>query len=246
MVCLISPPMFKNIVVFLIGSVLNASLEIMLEKENRDYGDTVVGSFLDTYHNLTLKAVMGYRWLSSRCRDVQLLIKMDDDVFFDVRKFFTRYWKRVGNDRKQKALHCLVWSRAAVGRAGKWKVEKDIFADSSYNFPYCSGFFVVISPDLIESIYIHGRNMDFFWIDDVFLYGMVPASIGGVHFIQLASQKGMLVENYDDLLWCRERYSHEKCSIWAALTSKDSDFDFEYSALLTPDLLRTGKHIPIK
>lgn len=44
-------------VVFLIGSVLDASLKIELEKENMQFGDTVVGAFLDTYQNLTLKVI---------------------------------------------------------------------------------------------------------------------------------------------------------------------------------------------
>ncbi|BFZ01134.1 hypothetical protein BsWGS_04173 [Bradybaena similaris] len=228
-------------VVFLIGSALNASLQLKLERENRDSGDTVVGAFLDTYHNLTLKAVMGFRWLTSACPDVKLLIKMDDDVIFDARKFFTSYWTRMGNDRKKKALHCFVWNKAQVGRTGKWKVETDLFRESNYPFPYCAGFFVVVSPDLIKPLYVHGKNMRFFWIDDVFLYGMVPASIGGVHFIQLQRRKDTIVDNYSDLESCRERNGPGKCSVWAALASKDEDFDLEYSAMLSPGMMFTKK-----
>lgn len=180
---------------------------------------------------------MGFRWLTSTCPDVKLLIKMDDDVLFDARKFFTSYWSRIGNDRKKKAMHCFVWNKAHVGRTGKWKVDTELFRESNYPFPYCAGFFVVVSPDLIKPLYVHSKSTRFFWIDDVFLYGMVPASIGGVHFIQLQRKKETLVDNYRDLESCRERNGPNRCSIWAALTSKDEEFDFEYSAMLSPEML---------
>ncbi|CAL1546691.1 unnamed protein product, partial [Lymnaea stagnalis] len=221
---------FRLKLVFLIGQVENADLGIKLEKENMEHRDTVMGSFLDTYQNLTLKAVMGFRWVSSTCSDIKLLIKMDDDVFFDVRKFFTRYWNRIGGSLKSKAIHCQFWEHAKVGRTGKWKVERGLFSNSSYPFPYCAGFFVIVTPDLVRSMYEVGKSIEFFWIDDVFLYGMVPATIKNVHFAQVGRWKKMVTESYRDWKNCMKRKGQAGCTYWAVLTNGEDEFDSEYDS----------------
>uniref|UniRef100_A0A0B7A977 Hexosyltransferase n=1 Tax=Arion vulgaris TaxID=1028688 RepID=A0A0B7A977_9EUPU len=221
-------------VVFLLGNVIDASLKIKLEIENRDYGDTVMGAFQDTYQNLTLKAVMGYRWLTSMCPDVKLLIKIDDDVFFDVRKFFTNYWQKAPKTAKKHSIHCLVWRNAHVGRTGKWKVEKNLFANASYPFPYCAGFFVLVTGDLIRNMYQRGKSIDFFWIDDVFLYGMVPEIIKGVNFFQLGGGRKALTQVYKTYKVCRASKGTDSCPYWATLTDGEKEFDVEYTALFTP------------
>ncbi|KAH9520322.1 hypothetical protein Btru_060494, partial [Bulinus truncatus] len=221
-------------VVFLIGQVESAELDLKLQQENRDYGDTVIGGFLDTYHNLTLKAVMGFRWLNNTCRDAKLVIKMDDDVFLDVRKFFNTYWNKLSKSVKTKSIHCQVWEHAVVGRTGKWKVEKGLFPNSSYPFPYCAGYFVVLTPDLIRPMYQYGKTIDFFWIDDVFLYGMVPAAIKGVHFTQVGRKKRLISESYLDYSSCVKKKGHEGCSFWAVLTDGGDQFDTEFTSLFQP------------
>ncbi|XP_059172372.1 beta-1,3-galactosyltransferase 5-like [Physella acuta] len=225
-------------VVFLIGQVLNAEVQIKVEMENRDYGDTVVGNFLDSYQNLTLKAVMGFRWLANMCNDVKLLIKMDDDVFFDVRKFFTRYWNKLGPSQKTKSIHCQVWENAVVGRTGKWKVERGLWANSSYPFPYCAGFFVVVTPDLIRPMYEVGKSIDFFWIDDVFLYGMVPSTIKGIHFNQIGRKKRLISQTYKEFPACNNRKGRDYCTLWAVLTNGADEFALEYAKLHEPPALK--------
>ncbi|CAG5126127.1 unnamed protein product [Candidula unifasciata] len=221
-------------VVFLIGSVLDANLQIQLERENMMYGDTVVGSFLDTYQNLTLKAVMGFRWLASTCPNVKLLIKLDDDVFIDVRKFFTNYWEKVASNNKKRTIHCLVWHNARVGRTGKWKVEKGLFANASYPFPYCAGFLTLVTPDLIEPMYTYGKSIDFFWIDDVFLYGMIPSVIQGVNFVQLGHNPRVMTQNYKEYKQCRESKGVDKCPLWATLTNGEDEIDQEFAIISAP------------
>ncbi|XP_055876713.1 beta-1,3-galactosyltransferase 5-like isoform X3 [Biomphalaria glabrata] len=224
-------------VVFLIGQVESAELSLKLERENMEFGDTVLGVFLDTYHNLTLKAVMGYRWLNTTCKDVKMVIKMDDDVFLDVRKFFNTYWNKLSNSVKTNSIHCQVWEHAVVGRTGKWKVERGLFPNSSYPFPYCAGFFAIVTPDLIKQMYSYGKKIDFFWIDDVFLYGMVPAAIRGVHFNQVGRKKRLITDSYMDYSSCVKKRGHEGCPFWAVLTDGRDQFDAEYSSLFQPKRL---------
>lgn len=176
---------------------------------------------------------MGFRWVTETCNSPKLIIKLDDDVFFDVRKFFSRYWQVIGNDRKNSSIHCLVWHNAEVGRTGKWKVSKEQFPDASYPFPYCAGFFVVITPDLIRPMYLLAKSLNFFWIDDIFLYGMVPASMKGVHFNQIGRSKSMITEWFDAYKSCRKQKGRNKCSYFVSVTDGDKQFDEVYDSLFS-------------
>jgi hypothetical protein len=40
--------------------------------------------FQDTYHNLTLKTVMGLKWTSIFCPQVKFVLKTDDDIYVNV------------------------------------------------------------------------------------------------------------------------------------------------------------------
>jgi len=44
----------------------------------------VQGNFIDSYKNLTLKAVLGLRWMSQYCSQAPFAIKTDDDTFLNI------------------------------------------------------------------------------------------------------------------------------------------------------------------
>ncbi|GFS03834.1 hexosyltransferase [Elysia marginata] len=222
-------------VVFLIGHVRDAKLQIDLEIENREHGDTLIGTFLDTYQNLTLKAVMGYRWAAENCKEAKLIIKMDDDVFFNAGKFFDTFWykqQQKNPQGQQRSIFCNVWENAPVGRTGKWRVAKDLYANNIYHFPYCAGFFIIITTDLLAPMYKAAKTIDFFWIDDVFMYGMVPDFIGGIRFWQIGLKSRQITETYKLYKRSKEKHKISGCSYWAVLTDGDKLFDSEQNELI--------------
>ena len=56
----------------------------MLLDENNKHGDIVQGDFLDTYHNLSYKAIMGSLWVSEFCNQAEFVVTTDDDMFIDL------------------------------------------------------------------------------------------------------------------------------------------------------------------
>ena len=40
--------------------------------------------FQDTYHNLTLKTIMGLKWTSIFCSQARFVLKTDDDIYVNV------------------------------------------------------------------------------------------------------------------------------------------------------------------
>jgi len=55
-----------------------------VEAEFAQHRDLVQGNFIDSYRNLTLKAVMGLRWMSTYCSEAPFAIKTDDDTFLNI------------------------------------------------------------------------------------------------------------------------------------------------------------------
>uniref|UniRef100_A0A2C9JQQ7 Hexosyltransferase n=1 Tax=Biomphalaria glabrata TaxID=6526 RepID=A0A2C9JQQ7_BIOGL len=75
---------FRIRVAFLLGKTQNKTLERVLWFEHVTYNDTVMGDFLDSYYNLSIKGVMGYRWVSQYCSNSKYVFKIDDDVIVNM------------------------------------------------------------------------------------------------------------------------------------------------------------------
>ena len=65
--------------VFLLGQT-NEKTQSIIEYEAQHYNDLVIGSFTDTYGNLTLKTKFGLEWAQQFCK-FKYYLKTDDDVF---------------------------------------------------------------------------------------------------------------------------------------------------------------------
>ncbi len=75
-------------VVFMLGNEVaqgkNSSDANKIRAEIDQFGDIIIGDFVDTYRNLTLKTIMAYEWLTSHCRQAQFVVKTDDDVLVNI------------------------------------------------------------------------------------------------------------------------------------------------------------------
>ncbi|KAJ6644154.1 UDP-GalNAc:beta-1,3-N-acetylgalactosaminyltransferase 1, partial [Pseudolycoriella hygida] len=76
-------------VVFMLGNSIEKGTEAYettgkLHAEMAEFGDMVMGDFVDSYRNLTRKTIMAYDWLSTYCREAQIVVKTDDDILVNV------------------------------------------------------------------------------------------------------------------------------------------------------------------
>ncbi|XP_048384337.2 beta-1,3-galactosyltransferase 4-like isoform X1 [Stegostoma tigrinum] len=67
-------------VVFLVGQATGEGAADLIQSEQEVFQDVLVGNYLDTYRNLTLKVMHGLKWAVSTCRPLYIL-KTDDDCF---------------------------------------------------------------------------------------------------------------------------------------------------------------------
>ncbi|KAH7942127.1 hypothetical protein HPB49_020968 [Dermacentor silvarum] len=69
--------------VFMVGECEDSSQGRLIRKEAKEFRDMLVGTYLDTYRNLTLKTVHGFLWVADHVRP-SFVLKTDDDCFVNV------------------------------------------------------------------------------------------------------------------------------------------------------------------
>lgn len=163
-------------VVFLLGSDLTSSdsqLEAQIRKENKKYGDLVQESFMDSYYNLTLKTVMGIKWVASYCSNVKYALKVDDDVIVNPYSLLP-YLKNLTD---QSSLQCFYHVNATIHRGNKSKfyVSYEELAAEHYE-KYCDGPAYVFPGRLASSLFHTAQNTKHFKFEDVF-FGQLAAKL---------------------------------------------------------------------
>lgn len=173
------------LLLFVMGRSKNKSLQSAIEKEDELYKDIIQGDFLDVYRNLTHKAVFWLRWVTEYCPNVDHLIKVDDDIFVNTFRVFEVINQTRDTDRK---IFCKLRPAFTnrLPRSGKWKLEEEDFKNfTHYPFPFSNGFFVIFSGKLIPELYKAAGFTPFFWLDDVFLTGILAENAGGITHVDL-------------------------------------------------------------
>ncbi|XP_052801703.1 lactosylceramide 1,3-N-acetyl-beta-D-glucosaminyltransferase-like isoform X2 [Mya arenaria] len=182
---------------FLLGTVHNTKVQIELEREFKEHQDLLQGDFVDAYRNLTHKGVLGYRWVSERCRNAKYILKVDDDIVVDMYRLFTKVLPKYTNKTKQILCNHIFPGTMLIIREkkSKWYVNENHFKGHKFYPEYCSGFLVLFSNDVIPAIFKSASVTPFFWVDDVYLYGLAPKHVPGIEYNGLEQKDHMLDSN---------------------------------------------------
>ena len=177
----------KATLVFFLGISTDNDTQAHIEYESETYHDIVQETFLDSYRNLTYKAIMGCKWTTLYCKSADIVVKADDDMVVDIYLLF----RHIDSLRSQgkvltNTILCDVWYKRAVERAsGKWKVSLEEYAEKFYP-PYCPGLGLVMTADIVPKMYNESLYEPYFWVDDVYFTGLLAQTIN-VTFQQLAA-----------------------------------------------------------
>lgn len=193
----------KTVTLFFVGLSEDALLESAIRLESERYHDIVQADYLDTYRNLSLKAVSALKWIVEFCPQAPYLLKLDDDMFvnvFNLVRHLNYLTKYGGAESQDGRIHCLVWKAMNVLREknSKWYVSPEEFADGTYP-TYCSGsaFFMpaAVPPRLFDA----SRTAPFLWVDDAYATGVL-AKAAGVEHHSINSIVVFKAEDYDQKL----------------------------------------------
>ena len=93
--------------VFLLGTSPNETVNNEVKFESQLYGDIIQEDFLDSYRNLTLKTIMGLKWVASFCAQSKFVLKIDDDMVMNPVNVM-RYLEKMENSttRVENSFFC--------------------------------------------------------------------------------------------------------------------------------------------
>lgn len=183
--------------IFLLGSVKQQQvLQLKLQQENAMFYDMLQGNFIDDYKNMTYKHVMAYRWLIQYCSHAQVLIKLDDDTLVNTPQLIkylesrnlemtpVHSKKKIFNPARQLFDHpkdlilCQKRLKVRANRSyrSKWRIGKKAYTKRFFP-PYCVGFAIIYSTDVVSGLYRGQQTMKYFWIDDMHLTGTIASQL---------------------------------------------------------------------
>ncbi|XP_013196576.1 beta-1,3-galactosyltransferase 5 [Amyelois transitella] len=155
--------------------------------ESAIYGDVILGNFIDAYHNMTYKHVMGLKWVAHHCPAAKYVLKTDDDMVVNshgLRMFLARQLSPWG---ARGLMTCQLLEHTLVQRSSrsKWRVSVEEFPDRYYP-AYCAGWAILYSQDVVHKLLRIAQSIPQFWIDDVHITGTC-AQMAGITVTPLKS-----------------------------------------------------------
>merc|ERR1719419_1510829 len=167
-------------IIFMMGTTTNQAVMKKLKNESERFHDIVQEDFHDSYRNLTYKAIAGLKWVTQNCAKAKFVLKVDDDIFVNTFSLL-RHLRNLDKygATKEKLILCHVWYKMQVIRDtnSKWHVPKEDYRPDFYP-TYCSGSAFILGMDLVETMFNISFDTQFFWVDDVYISGMLAGKAG--------------------------------------------------------------------
>lgn len=173
-------------VMFLVGTTTNTQTQTHVEEEFTTYQDILQGPFVDSDKNLTHKGVMGFRWITEYCSQAKVVIKTDDEIVFNTKMFLDRFlplfyrypFLILGKILENNTMPII------RNNASTWYVPEDEpWFKGKTKFPkYMSGLWVGLSMKVVKDLYLAAFSTSFFWIDDVYLFGLLTRNMKNVTY----------------------------------------------------------------
>ena len=255
---------FHSRLIFFLGKTTDKKLQDQIQKEFIVHGDIIQEDFKDDYHNLTYKGISALKWISTYCSQAKYVFKSDDDTFVNI--FLLVDLLRTTYVNEKRFVLCMWWDNMKILRntdsspCFKWCLTDRHFPGRKFFPRYCSGAAYFLSGDVIAEMYNASLRLPFFWIDDVYITGLLPRKVPGMTWLQEIERY-----RYDTSAF----YEHYKTSkkpqlmvtivsdeelgmkrIWYLVLKRLSDDQIsligesKYKALLESATLSIGKNIP--
>ncbi|XP_022080611.1 uncharacterized protein LOC110973807 [Acanthaster planci] len=154
-------------------------IQKQVKQEDDEFGDIIQADFTESFHNLTLKVVLGLKWVTQNCRHASYMYKGDDDMFVNFKNIisYLRENRIKGSAMTRFFLGSVLYRSVRVTRTSSKYYVPDRLYSGRYFPPYCSGGGYVISTDVIPEMYQQSLETAFIPIDDAY-QGILASKIG--------------------------------------------------------------------
>ncbi|XP_053611995.1 beta-1,3-galactosyltransferase 1-like [Plodia interpunctella] len=168
---------------FIIGITPNESESFgysdrsLILEEDLIYRDIIIGRFIDTYNNLTLKSLSMLEWMNTYCSLVPRMLKTDDDMFINVPKLL-----QFAEESLRKNITKTIW--------GQIRLDKPIRNNTTHKHFVTSGEFqgdvypnfmtgpaYLMTSDVTRDLFAAAANEPYLRLEDVFITGVLATKL---------------------------------------------------------------------
>ncbi|XP_043939459.1 beta-1,3-galactosyltransferase 4 [Protopterus annectens] len=166
---------YPVLTLFALGVPSNPDVLKALEKESKQYKDILLGNFVDTYYNLTLKTLMIMQWYITFCPHASFLLKVDEDVFVNTIAM-VGYLASLGKNENLYMGRIHWHAKPFRDPKSKYFVSEADYPNDAYP-TYCSGTAYLLSKDMARKIYVTALETPLFVFEDVYV-GICAKKLG--------------------------------------------------------------------
>jgi len=181
-----------------------------VENEHLSDRDVVQGDFLESYHHLSYKHIMGLKYAVHYCSQTQWIVKMDDDIAVDIFQLLDYLENSVVDTHDGLVIVGAVMNGSELDplrrKNSKWDVTYDEYALEKYP-PFVSGWAYATTVAAAHRIVHYSQSSPFFWIDDVFVTGLL-ADLSGIQHVDIRSK---LTVYQDHVKCCIQQKPRSAC-----------------------------------
>ncbi|VDK47200.1 unnamed protein product [Anisakis simplex] len=220
---------------FFVGMPSDEEQQMQIRNESETYHDIIQQDFIDTYRNLTWKAISWLQYVNEFCEEVEFILKIDDDVVFDLIAIesYLRKKSPVAEEANSNVnmMLCSLFADSHLlpirDSKSKWGVTKEEYAPDFF-YPYCRGIFYLMPRRTAVNLLNASIGEKFFWfkfftqllqIDDYFITGHLSHKIGVVfdNIMSFQSGKEQLLAGRSWLWVSDSQNMTEAVNIWQKL-----------------------------
>ncbi|XP_059171864.1 beta-1,3-galactosyltransferase 5-like [Physella acuta] len=225
--------------IFILGKAEDTLQQLHVDTEYSAYGDIVQGNFLDTFKNLTYKALTMLAWVNTHCSQARYIMKADDDMFVDTFRVVRELVPKLSV--MPSGVACDHKTDMPIPREhGRWYVPDSLLPNRTTWPPFCSGYFTLMTGNVIPKLLEASFNVeDFVPIDDAYLYGLlcegnVTMEIYNIHGQISPSERPDPVEeiqvnNKFEFLAFRSKMASDFRRLWSARSHKLTEWEQAHS-----------------
>ncbi|KAI6173855.1 Hexosyltransferase [Aphelenchoides besseyi] len=176
-----------------------------LEDEAIRFQDMLVGDFHDNYFNNTLKYLNSMKWARWHCFPgsslIPYLVLMDDDYMLNVTGLISLLDRTTPNEQLYTGYRFDTTPFRLIFQKFRLSIE-----EYPYNAfpPYCSGGFVLYSPQAVREFYAAIQHLRTFRFDDVYA-GIVAHYLG----YEVLMNRNFLFKRDDSIPWTTKIAEHD-------------------------------------
>lgn len=158
-------------ILFLVGKSPSKKIQKAVEKEAVKHGDILQGRFSEAPNNLPQKSLLGLRWIAEYCLKAKMIMRIEDTVILNMFEILREYKSRYSCTKN------FMMCKFVKQRIKFMDHENLKKMNLSPTITHCKSKAVMMTRDMILSIYHAAPHMTPYWSDEVYVYGMLPAQI---------------------------------------------------------------------